>query len=91
MQRLPDEIAELERAKLHRDGDERLHVAWAGGTRRGEPHYYRIQGSHVVVEYDNTQRDANHVHSVWRDPADDFGAGALARHYAEHHPADARG
>ena len=62
-----------------------------GGTRRGEPHYYRIQGSHIVVEYDNTQRDANHVHSVWRDPADDFGAGALARHYAEHHPADARG
>jgi hypothetical protein len=82
--RLPDEIAELELAKLH-GGDADLHLAWAGGTRRGEPHYYRIQGTHVVVEYDNTQRDANHVHSVWRDPADDFGAGALARHYAEHH------
>ena len=51
----------------------------------GEPHYYRIQGPRLVVEYDNAQRDANHAHSVWRDPLDDFGDDVLARHYAIEH------
>ena len=49
----------------------------------GEPHYYRIQGPRLLVEYDNTQRNVNHVHSVWRDPDGDFGDDVLARHYRE--------
>jgi hypothetical protein len=49
------------------------------------PHYYRLQGPHLLVEWDNTQRGANHAHSVWRDPETDFGIDALAAHRARHH------
>ena len=63
-----------------------VHVAWAGSTAPGEPHYYRLQGPRLLAEWDNTQRGANHAHSVWRDPESDFGVDALARHRAAHHP-----
>ena len=49
--------------------------------RRGEAHYYRIQGPSFLVEYDNTQSDANHVHTVWRDFDGDFGRDLLREHY----------
>jgi len=64
-----------------------VRFGWAGGTRVGEGHYYRIQGPTFVIEYDNTQNGANHVHSVWRDLDADFGGDLLRRHYAEspHH------
>jgi hypothetical protein len=62
-----------------------LHFAWAGGLERGEPHYYRVQSGCFVLEYDNTQNDANHVHSVWRDFDHDFGADLLAEHYKTSH------
>jgi hypothetical protein len=54
-----------------------LHFAWAGDQRRrpGAAHYYRLQGPTFLVELDNTQNGANHVHSVWRDRQDDFGGG----------------
>ncbi len=55
-----------------------LHFAWAGGGERGEPHYYRVQGSRLLIEYDNTQNRVNHIHSVLRDPVGDFGADLLA-------------
>jgi hypothetical protein len=85
MHRLPDEIAEIELAELERRGHGGLHFAWAGGTERHQGHYYRIQGVRFLVEYDNTQNDANHIHSVWRDPANDFGAQMLAEHYLRAH------
>ena len=59
--------------------------AWMGGTKPGTGHYYRIQGSKVLVEFDNTQHDANHIHSVWRDFDGDFGEDVLAEHYAQFH------
>jgi hypothetical protein len=61
--------------------------AWMGGTERGEGHYYRVQGESFLVEYDNTQDGANHIHSVWREFHGDWGADALAEHYraAAHH------
>jgi hypothetical protein len=62
-----------------------VHLAWAGGTEPGEPHYYRLQGPRFLAEYDNTQRQVNHAHSVWRDPEADFGVDALAAHRATHH------
>ena len=62
-----------------------VHVAWAGSTDRGLPHYYRVQGPGLLVEWDNTQRGANHAHSVWRDPDSDFGLDVLARHRTRHH------
>ncbi|SHK37492.1 Protein of unknown function [Pseudonocardia thermophila] len=85
LRRVPDEIAEREAAKFAGDALLDVHLAWAGGTERGEPHYYRVQGPRLLVEYDNTQRDVNHIHSVWRDPEGDFGFDVLARHLAAHH------
>jgi hypothetical protein len=62
-----------------------VHFAWAGPTAPGEPHYYRLQGPRLLIEWDNTQDNANHAHSVWRDPTSDFGLDVLARHRAAHH------
>ncbi|WP_346623806.1 DUF3500 domain-containing protein [Blastococcus montanus] len=62
-----------------------VHIAWAGPTDPGAPHYYRVQGPRLLIEWDNTQRGANHAHSVWRDPAADFGLDVLARHRAAAH------
>jgi Protein of unknown function (DUF3500) len=62
-----------------------VHVAWAGPIEPGRPCYYRLQGPGLLIEYDNTQRHANHAHSVWRDPAADFGYDALGAHLAAHH------
>jgi Protein of unknown function (DUF3500) len=74
---------------LHRYDDESalnaVHFAWAGSTAPGEPHYYRLQGPRLLIEWDNTQNNANHAHSVWRDPTSDFGLDVLARHRAAHH------
>jgi hypothetical protein len=62
-----------------------VHLAWAGSTAPGEPHYYRLQGPRLLLEFDNTQRQVNHAHSVWRDPEADFGLDVLAAHRAWHH------
>ncbi|MFG3558669.1 DUF3500 domain-containing protein [Micromonospora sp. NPDC047557] len=62
-----------------------LHFAWAGPTGLGAPHYYRVQGPHLLIEWDNTQSDANHAHSVWRDPENDFGLDVLRAHRQRHH------
>jgi hypothetical protein len=62
-----------------------VHVAWAGSTAPGEPHYYRLHGPRLLVEWDNTQRNVNHAHAVWRDPESDFGRDVLAAHRAAHH------
>jgi hypothetical protein len=83
--RMPERIAEIEIEKLQRQGLGGVHFAWAGGLESRQPHYYRLQGSRFLVEYDNTQNDANHIHSVWRDPTNDFGAHLLTQHYALSH------
>ena len=83
--RMPDELAEIEWRNLRARGLDGIHFAWAGGLEKRQGHYYRIQGPRFLCEYDNTQNDANHIHSVWRDPANDFGKGLLANHYAHHH------
>ncbi len=62
-----------------------VHFAWAGSTEPGEPHYYRLQAPRLLIEWDNTQRNANHAHSVWRDPVADFGLDTLASHRRAHH------
>ncbi|HEY0815026.1 MAG TPA: DUF3500 domain-containing protein, partial [Pseudonocardia sp.] len=58
-------------------GVDELHFAWAGGTRLDQPHYFRIQGPATLVEFDNAEDNANHVHSVWRAPTNDFAADLL--------------
>lgn len=60
---------------------ESLSFAWMGPTAEGEPHYFRLQGEDFMFEYDNMQRNGNHVHSVWRSKANDFGRNVLADHY----------
>ncbi len=62
-----------------------VRFAWAGGLEPGMPHYYRVQGKTFVVEYDNTQNEANHAHTVWRDRERDFGVDLLKEHYATSH------
>ncbi|MEE8237391.1 MAG: DUF3500 domain-containing protein [Gammaproteobacteria bacterium] len=80
--RIRPELAELEMEKV-RDADvEEIHFGWAGGSEPGEPHYYRIHGPTFLIEYDNRQNGANHIHSVWRDLTGDFGDDLLAQHYA---------
>jgi Protein of unknown function (DUF3500) len=83
--RAPEELAEREAAKFAGDAINAVHFAWAGSTEPGRPHYYRLQGLRLLAEYDNTQRDANHVHTVWRDPVNDFGDDVLAQHIAKYH------
>lgn len=83
--RMPEEIAEAESARLASLPLAELAFAWAGSAERGAPHYYRVQGPGLLIEYDNTQNDANHIHSVWRDPQRDFGRDVLAEHYAQAH------
>jgi hypothetical protein len=62
-----------------------IYFAWAGGFEKGQGHYYRIQGPAFLVEYDNVQNNANHIHTVWRDFNSDFGADLLAMHYKQDH------
>lgn len=83
--RVPESVADVFRQRYARSENlDRVCFAWAGDRRSEEPHYYRIQGPGILIEYDNTQRDANHVHSVWRDPRGDFGMDLLGSHHASH-------
>lgn len=78
---MPDELAAKRLEKVRQAGLQKLWFGWAGGTERGQPHYYRVQGPTFVIEYDNTQNNANHIHSVWRDFEGDFGRDLLRDHY----------
>lgn len=79
--RLRPGLAQDDLRKIAESGWDKVHFAWAGGTRSGEGHYYRIHGPTFLVEFDNTQNKANHIHTVWRDAADDFGEDILRNHY----------
>jgi hypothetical protein len=83
--RLANDAASEKREELSREGLENLHFAWAGGDQPGTPHYYRIHGPTLLIEYDNTQNRANHIHTVIRDPRNDFGEDPLAAHYGHAH------
>ena len=67
------------------DALDAVSLVWAGTTAFGGPHYYRLQGPRLLIEYDNMQHQANHAHAVWRDPEADFGHDVLAAHRAAHH------
>jgi Protein of unknown function (DUF3500) len=75
----PD-IAADRMAKLQKAGIQNIAFAWAGSIERGQKHYYRLQGPTFLIEFDNTQNDGNHVHSVWRDFNGDFGRDLLREH-----------
>ncbi|MFN0084762.1 MAG: DUF3500 domain-containing protein [Blastocatellia bacterium] len=81
LSRMPADIAAERSAKLKAAGADKVFFAWAGGINKGDLHYYRIQGPTFLIEYDNTQNNGNHVHSVWRDFNGDFGTDLLQAHY----------
>jgi len=81
------DVAAARMAVAKRAGLEQVRFAWAGSTERGQKHYYRIQGPTFLIEFDNTQNDGNHVHSVWRDFNGDFGRDVLREHVAAAHGA----
>lgn len=85
IERLPDDLARDQTVVLDDAAFERMSFAWEGSVARSRPHYYRVQAPGLLIEYDNTQNDANHIHSVWRSPERDFGGDVLARHYRAHH------
>jgi Protein of unknown function (DUF3500) len=77
--RLPGPVAALQAERVLGERLEAVHFGWAGSAEPGRPHYYRLQGPRLLIEYDNVQNGANHVHSVWRDPEGDFGQSISAR------------
>lgn len=83
--RAGDEISTAAWDSIARVGLDGVAFAWAGPEERGRGHYYAVKGPRFLIEYDNTQNDANHIHSVWRDFTNDFGEDLLAAHYADTH------
>ena len=81
---LPETLALVRLEQIKKAGDS-LYFAWAGSEQPGGPHYYRIQSQSFLIEYDDTQNNANHIHSVWRDFNGDFGLDLLQQHYQTSH------
>ena len=77
---MADDIAADRLTRIEKAGWDNVAFAWAGSLERGQKHYYRVQGPTFLIEYDNTQNDANHIHSVWRDFNGDFGEDLLREH-----------
>lgn len=75
------ELAEQDLESIEQAGIENIYFAWMGGLELGEAHYYSVQGPTFLLEYDNIQNDANHVHATWRDFDGDFGIDLLREHY----------
>jgi len=73
---LNDEDAALKMAEI-RTGLNDTYFAWSGPTAVGSASYFRIQGPTVIMEYSPQSMggDAtNHIHSMYRDPQNDYGA-----------------
>lgn len=81
---LPPLVAQERLDRIKKAGNN-MYFVWAGGENRGDPHYYRIAAPDFLIEYDNTQNGANHIHSVWRDLTNDFGSDLLKEHYQSAH------
>ena len=82
------ELAEERLARIRNAGLDGIKFVWMGGLEKGQKHYYHVQGSTFLIEYDNTQNDANHIHTVWRDFEGDFGMDVLKEHYDAHASAE---
>ena len=85
LERSAPDVAASKWERVRDGGLESLTFAWAGPDEPGRGHYYAIRGPSLLIEYDNTQDGANHIHSVWRDPTNDWGEDLLAEHYRAAH------
>ena len=83
--RAPDDVAGTDWERAVEDGLPETTFAWAGAAEPGRGHYYAIRGPRLLIEYDNTQNGANHIHAVWRDLQNDWGEDLLAAHYGRAH------
>ena len=81
---VPDDLAKRRMDQINEAG-RNIFFAWSGGINRGDPHYYRVQTDSFLIEMDDTQNNANHIHSVWRDFRGDFGEDLLEQHYHASH------
>ena len=81
---VPDQLAERRMAQVNRAKRD-IYFAWSGGIDRGDRRYYRVQTPSFLIEFDDTQDNANHIHSVWRDFTGDFGQDLLQQHYQDGH------
>jgi len=72
LKNMPDDIVKERRNQINTAGLDNIYFAWWGSSERNERHYYRVQGPTFLIEYNNTQQSANHVHSIWRNMAGDF-------------------
>ena len=81
----PSDFSDDRLAAIREEGIDGIHLAWGGAMDRSGPHYYRLHGGNFVVEFDNQQNDANHIHSVWRDAANDFANDVLREHLILYH------
>ena len=86
--RARDDVATADWERIEDAGLAAVAFAWAGPLEPGRGHYYAVRGPRFLVEYDNTQNGANHIHAVWRDLSNDWGGDALADHYRRDHPSD---
>ena len=84
---MPPPIAKARMKRILTEDLNSLRFGWAGATVAGKPHYYRVQGKTFLIEFDNTQNNADHIHSVWRDFNGDYGLDLLKEHYqnSQHH------
>ena len=80
------ELAAADVQEIEDAGFDNVSFAWMGFLQKEKPHYFRVQGPTFILEYDNVQNNANHVHVVWRDLKNDFGQDLLKQHYESHHP-----
>ena len=83
--RMPEDLAHVQMNRIEKEGKKYIHFAWAGASERGKPHYYRLHGPSFLTEYDNSQNNANHIHTVWRDLRNDWGDDLLRDHYSSSH------
>ena len=83
--RVRPDVARAEWERIVAAGLDEVSFAWAGPEEPGRGHYYAVRGPRLLIEYDNTQNGANHIHAVWRDLDNDWGEDLLARHYAAAH------
>jgi hypothetical protein len=79
------EIAQKRLDQVKQTGLDDFYLVWAGGLDRSRDHYYRIHGGNFIVEFDNVQNSANHIHSVWREVENDFAQDVLREHLLLYH------
>ena len=80
-----EDVAQDKLNAIREQGLDDFYFAWGGGLENNTKHYYRIHGGNFVVEYDNRQNDANHIHSVLRDEENDFANDVLREHLLLYH------